>query len=600
MTETSFRTPRRTRRPHRTAAGIALILAFFAGTGCDSGMARIDRATDQLIRRTSEEIGGGSVAPMLDRAGYYDAPALRYPADRDVMRPGTVNPAASELTFRIAPPEETAFDPAVEAQEAIARLEQARTQGPGFEAMRLDLAGALTQAMRTGRDYRTAEEEYVLAALRLLIERHLWGPRFFNDVSATLNAAGDDSFFNTSLSLVNEFRVTQRLPYGGDVSARLLARATEDLHRRIAGRDVQSAEIILQANVPLLRGAGQSARESRIQAERALIYAARRFEQFRRDYLVSIATDFLNLMLQQQAITNSENDLKNRLSFLEREQSLTEAGRARPFNAALAANNVLAARNRLAGQIDSLQFAIDRFKVRLGLSPDQEIVILPQQLDLPTPEINAEQAVRDALSFRLDLQTQRDQLDDSRRSVEAAKNNLLPDLDVFARASIPTDDERDRAGLRFNVEDNDYSAGVTFGLPLDREMERMRLRQAQIAYEQSQRNYDRFRDNIVIEVRAAVRDIERAVFVLRLQEENLKIAQLRQDSIEAAPDRATALERSEAANALIEAADARDRAARDLQVAILDYLNTAGTLRVDEQGQLVRLRGMEGNGGPKP
>ena len=51
------------------------------------------------------------------------------------------------------------------------------------------------------REFRFQEETYLLAAMRLLIERHLWGPRFFNDVLATVDADGDDGLFDTSLDL---------------------------------------------------------------------------------------------------------------------------------------------------------------------------------------------------------------------------------------------------------------------------------------------------------------------------------------------------------------------------------------------------------------
>lgn len=565
----------------------AAILVILTGVGCESGMARIDRATDNLVRQTSREIGGGAVPPRVEQTDYVAGSALRYPSDRDTFNPGTVNPPADELAYTPEPAQMEEFDPAIEAQEAIDRLEQSLAEPPA-DALRLDLSGTLAQAIRTSREYRTAEEEYILAALRLLIERHRWGPRFFDEVSADIAAIGEDDKFDTALSLVNELRVTQRLPYGGEVSARLLARATEDLHQRVSGPEgTQSADVILSANIPLLRGAGLAAREPRIQAERDLIYAARGFEQFRRDFLVDIATTFLDLVVQQQNITNTKNELENRLSFYERERALMDAGRASPFNAALAANSVLDTRDNLRSQIDSYTFAVDRFKVRLGLPVDQPVIIIPGGLDLPAPRVTSEEAVMAALTYRLDVQTQRDRIDDARRSIDIARNNLLPDLDFSASANITTDDERDRAGLRFNTEDNDYSAGITFGLPLDREIERMQLRQTQINFEQARRSYDRFRDDVVVSVRQAIREIERARFSLRLQEENLEIAQLRQDSIEAAPDRATALDRSEAADALTRAANARDRAVRDLEVSILEYLLTTGMLRVDADGNLI-------------
>lgn len=564
-------------------------------------MARIDRAADQLIRETSQEIGGGAASPRLRPNDEYTAGSgLTFPSDRELFRPPTDNPEAAALTYTPAARQSETFDPAIEAQEAIDRLEQSLAQPPA-NALRLDLSGTLAQAIETAREYRTAEEEYILAALRLLIERHRWGPRFFDEVSANISADSEDEKFDTALSLVNELRVTQRLPYGGEVSARLLARATEDLHQRISGPEgTQSADFILSANIPLLRGAGLAAREPRIQAERDLIYAARNFEQFRRDFLVDIATTFLDLVVQQQNITNTKNELENRLSFYDRERALMDAGRASPFNAALAANSVLDTRDNLRSQIDNYTFAVDRFKVRLGLPVDQPVIIMPGGLDLPPPLVESNEAVAAALRYRLDVQTQRDRIDDVRRRIDIARNNLLPDLDFSASASMSTDDERDRAGLRFNAEDNDYAASITFGLPLDREIERMQLRQTQIDFEQTKRNYDRFRDDVIVGVRQAIREIERARFSLRLQEENLKIAQLRQDSIEAAPDRATALDRSEAADALTRAANARDRAVRDLQVSILEYLLTTGMLRVDARGNILPPAGAESGSAIEP
>ena len=71
---------------------------------------------------------------------------------------------------------------------------------------------------------------------------------------------------------------------------------------------------------------------------------------------------------------------------------------------------------------------------------------------------------------------------------------------VSASVSIPTDDERARAGLRFEPEDSHFQAGITYGLPLDREIERLSLRQAEVSLERARRDYDRFRDDIAVAV----------------------------------------------------------------------------------------------------
>ncbi|MGI9013573.1 MAG: TolC family protein [Phycisphaerales bacterium] len=575
----------------RTLPTTILMFLLTAVSGCRGGLDSIDARTDALLAETSRNLGGNALAPTIEARRERDSSGQRLPGQSE-YEPLTTNPPASELDFRARMTREEVVN--AEADAVIGRIDisigQTELPPPDLE---LDLVGALAVALRSSREYQTAEEEYVLAALRLLVEQHRWGPRFFDEISATVTGDADEGNFDTALELVNEFRVTQRLPFGGEVSARMLARATEDLHRHVAGESVQSADFILSANVPLLRGAGLAAVESKLQAERSLIYAARSFERFRREFLVDIARDFLNLVVQQRQIDNAERQLKRLVEFEVRENRLVESGRVEAFSAALAAQDVLFAQDALRSQRESYRLSVDRFKVRLGLPVDVEMAILPSSLGLPVPETNVNDAVRMAIAYRLDLQTQRDRLEDARRGVEIAFNEVLPDLNMAASASLPTDRDRRRAGLRFDPEESAFSAGVTFGLPLDREIERLGVRSAQINAAQAERSYDQFRDNLIVTVRDSVREIERSLFSIRLQQENIRIAEHRMRAIDVAPDQATARDRSEAADGLTRAEDGFDRAVRDLEVAILEYLLSTGTLRVNQRGAILPLNGMD-------
>ncbi len=97
---------------------------------------------------------------------------------------------------------------------------------------------------------------------------------------------------------------------------------------------------------------------------------------------------------------------------------------------------------------------------------------------------------------------------------------------------------------------------------------------------------------MAVEVRAAVRNIDRAEFSRELQEQNVRTAERRLASIEAAPDRANARDRSETADDLLEARDDYLRARRDVQVSILRYLLESGQLRLDPDGSIRPLRDM--------
>jgi outer membrane protein TolC len=561
-------------------AAAALLIAALPGLGgCESPFQRIDRRTSELLAETNAQLGPETDTPRLDWPPG-EKPAKQRGENQYDENPPTLNPTAEQMRF----------SPARDGEQVMQRLEQYARMPPN--AVEMDLNQALEYAVRHSREYRFAEEEFLFTALRLMSERHLWGPRIFNDLEVEVEGVGDSGLYDSSLRIVNDLRVTQRLPYGGEVSAQLLASATEDLHERVAGENIQTAELIFGADVPLLRGAGMVAREELIQSERNVVYAAREFERFRREFLFDITTDFLNVIVLQQAIVNAEAQVEQLQRFEDRERSLAEAGRVPPFQAGLAVQNTLFAVDTLNSQREGLRLAKDRFKVRIGMPEEQALVIQPTTPGLPTPETDLEAAVRIALANRLDLQNRRDRIDDARRAVNNARNSLLADLDLTADLVIPTDDEKDRAGLDFDFEELSFRAALALSLPLDREIERLNLREAQIQLERSIRNYERFRDTVAVEVRSAVRNIDRSEFSSTLQAQNVRTAERRLASIEAAPDRADARDRSDSANDLLDARNDYLDARRDVQLSILRYLLDSGQLRVNPDGSIRPLRDM--------
>ena len=76
-------------------------------------------------------------------------------------------------------------------------------------------------------------------------------------------------------------------------------------------------------------------------------------------------------------------------------------------------------------------------------------------------------------------------------------------------------------------------------------------------------------------------------FSLDLQERNVQIAQVGLDSINAGPDRVSVLDQTRAISDLQSAKDARDSAAKDLELSIVDYLLQAGQLRINDGGGLL-------------
>ncbi|HRJ49169.1 MAG: TolC family protein [Phycisphaeraceae bacterium] len=457
----------------------------------------------------------------------------------------------------------------------------------------LDLIETFRLAQTGAREFKTSEEEYVLAAIRVLIERHRWGPRFFHEVGAQIRGSGDDGSYQSAVDLVNELRVTQRLPAGGDLEARWLWNATEHLREQASGRYRQSSSLILGGNIPLLRGAGDIAREDLIQTERDLVYQARTFERTRRALLVSVAEDYFDLDQIRSLIANQVQQIESLREFERQTTALVEAGRKPQFDLNDARNRVLSGVASLANLRERYILQLDRFKVRLGLALETRIDIQPLAFDLPEPDTTIEDATRAALEYRLDLQNERDRVDDSLRAVRNARNLALPDLDVSGNVRLPTDPDAREGGLAFDPEELNYQAGITFGLPLDREIERLNIRQAIIRHEQAIRRYERFRDEVVVSVRSSLRTIDLARFQLRLAEEQVKITEQRREEQLLKADELDTRRRLESEEDLLTARNRRDAAKTALRSAILNYLLQSDQLRVARDGTPLPIPGME-------
>jgi outer membrane protein TolC len=560
------------RRPSR----IILTLALASAGACTS-LDRIDREIEEVLEIESARLGGGAIAtdvrplsPEEDLSDY-----------QPEYRPGTRNPAASELRY-----DQAAADRDVaKALEAYAQIDE--------DALRLDLASALGVFQETGREYITAREEYTLAAIRLLQERHLWGPRFFNDTIASVDSVAGDPDADIPLRIINELRATQRLPYGGDVEASVIWDATEQLRDTATDEYVQATQLVVSGDIPLLRGAGRVvAQDNLIQAERNLVYAARSFERTRRELLVDIASDYFALLNQLDRIRNQIRSIESRRQSVERTRAEVEAGKRRALEIRQQQQNLLSAEDALIGLRESYLRSLDRFKIRLGLPVTTAVIIERSDLLLPEPDVTPTAASLAALAYRLDLQNARDFIDDARRDVLVARNQLLPDLDIAGAISVGTDDTERIGNFDFVWDRPEYSASVTFGLPLDREIERLGLRASIIGLQREQRDYEAFRDNVILSARAARRNIDQLRFSILLNEQRVENIRLQIEEQKLRDDTDPFdLTRSE--DELLEAENNLALAQQQLRTAVLEYLLSTGQLRVDLQGRFQPLPGME-------
>lgn len=554
------------------------LAAVFLLTAAGACSGPLDRTLDDLIAKRSQQIESPTPRSVatIGQGGGREGAMDRVPA--------TTNLPSTDLRYT----------PAAEAEDMATKLAAyaaADSESDATDAMDISFERALELAQQSGRDFRTAEETYVLSAIRLLIERHQWSPRLFNDTSFSLDGSSDEGRYDHALSIINTLRVTQRLPFGGSVEARWIARATDQLRENATEGYTSSSDLVLSGNVPLLRGFGSVAQESRVQAERDLVYSARTFERFRRSLLVDVAADYFDLLTTRARIANQVRDLESQQRRNEETISKVTAGRLDPFQRDITANAVRQSEASLANLRESYIFQLERFKIRLGLDPATPIRIAELRFGLSAPDVQPVEAATLALEYRLDLQNERDQLIDTQRQIANARNDLLPDLDLDASLGAGSDPDNTTGGFSIDPNEADYAVSLNLGLPLDRTTERLNLRSALIRRDRAHRDYEQTRDNIVISARQAVRQIDLARFQLELAEEQIEINRRGLQALELRDDAdpQSILDRQDA---LLNAENSRDQNRTDLRNAILDYLLQTGQLRVSEDGSFQPLPGM--------
>jgi outer membrane protein TolC len=473
---------------------------------------------------------------------------------------------------------------------------------PGVGGRRFDLFGALKFAVQNSREYQDRMEDLYLAALDVTLERHLFAPRPFARAGLEYTGGQRDVDYRSALAATATAGVRQQLPYGGEVTAETLVRFVDALEGQVG--DGESAEVVLSGSLPLLRGAGLVNLEPLIASERTLVYEVRDFEVFRRQFAVSIASQYFGLLAQQQSVANRLQNYASLAALLEQTLALHEAQiEARPvsfLDVQRSEQSLLQAENSLIDARQSYANDLDDFKIALGMDVNESLDVVPVELDVAVPDIRGDAALEIAHRYRLELQTARDRITDAVRTVEVARNGLLPDVNLTGSASTGN-----RAGTPARQLDSrtlEYSAGVQVDLPVDRVAERNAYRRSLIGFDRAQRGYEDLREQVTAQVRSDARGIRLAQSTLVIQKRGIELAERR---LELATDllrqdKSDAREVVEAQEDLLNAQDAYERAQAQLQIRVLEFLRDTGTLRIDpDAGELGQAldRGGEAGGG---
>jgi outer membrane protein TolC len=239
---------------------------------------------------------------------------------------------------------------------------------------------AVEIALLNSREYQTALEQVYLTALGLTLNRYEFDLHWFarNATAFTHSGSGSVPTESNQLTINSEAGFTRKLAAGGQ----LLVDFANSIVLEYTGKDkVQvSSNIVVTLAQPLLRNAGRAVRlEALTQAERNVLYAVRDFAQFRKQFWANVAIQnggYLDLLLAVQNLRNSRANLKLQEESYRLYNELFRGGRASVIELDQIFLSLKSAQQQVVDSEASLESALDRFKLRLGVPPR-----IPTELD---------------------------------------------------------------------------------------------------------------------------------------------------------------------------------------------------------------------------
>lgn len=494
----------------------------------------------------------------------------------------------------------------------------------------LGLEEALRVAARNSREYQREKEDLFRTALALDLADHRFDTTLAGSLSGLYSYQGREGGDVYGVEGGSDTSLTRQLQNG----ATLTTRFAIDLARLLTQSGGSSLGIVADASVeiPLLRGAGRwVVAEPLIQAERNTLYAVYRFERFKREFAVTIASSYLNVLRQRDQVDNAEENYRGLITSSRRVQALADEGRVPEIQVGQAVQDELRARNRWISAIANYEQALDQLKNQLGLPTDALIELdrrtlgrladrvrerLPsvdtpveverangttkaadEAIELAPPnsadrgplELDPEVAIALALQHRLDLRVSEGGVYDAMRQVAVAANAFLPELTLLGRGSIGegrsvSSATQDNAEVRFDR--GSYSTLLEIDLPFDRVSERNAYRSELIDLERAVRNLQALEDGIKLAVRSQLREMVESRESLRIQAQAVALAERRVDSTGVLLElgRAEIRDVLEAQEALLSAQNALTSALVNYRVSELELQRDLGLLEVNENG----------------
>lgn len=275
-----------------------------------------------------------------------------------------------------------------------------------------------------------------------------------------------------------------------------------------------TAELQLKVTQPLLKNFGSQVTRNRIViAQNNLSMSQEDFRQQITDVTAQVQEAYWDLVFRRQdlEVRRQQRDLAEQL--LDQIRKQVAVGTLAPIEVLQAETEIARVQERILVAENTLRATEDRLKRIMNFSLRGEyadVVLLP--VDTPTYDaltINQEEQIRQALDQRVDLMQAKLMLENQRVTLVFSENQALPTLDLETSLRVN--------GISKNFEDQfgevdpgkryRWDVSLQFSQPLGNRQAKNRIAQSRLAIRQQMLRIKNLEEEIIRQIRAAVRDV---------------------------------------------------------------------------------------------
>jgi outer membrane protein TolC len=273
---------------------------------------------------------------------------------------------------------------------------------------------------------------------------------------------------------------------------------------------------------PLLRGFGRNvSRRSLTSAELRLEESQRQQLLAERQVAVEVVSAYYRLVAQKRVVLDAEKSEQRARQLLEASQAKLEAGKVSQLDVFRAQQLVAQAEGSLLDARTAVEDAQDQLRFLMGREHEYAFEIV-DEIPLAADRLEPQQAVETALSSRPELAAAASNAEEAERTLRAARNQLLPQLDVnlaFTGRNTAPD-----FGTSLKFGDFKFNTFLAISLPGDRASLNAEYLNALIERDRLRRQLGTLRKRIEDEARRAAREFSRLTRTLEVADQSLEFA----------------------------------------------------------------------------